>query len=125
MLGIFRVQSRTDFKRFIELPWQIYDPTTYPKWIPPLRLMVMDGLDTKKNPFYKRAAREIFLAVRDGRLVGRIAAIENKSHNDFHGDKVGFFGFFEVFDDQDRPMHCLMRRLGGWRSAAWTPCAGR
>ena len=100
MLEIVRVQSKTDFKRFIELPWQIYDPTTYPKWIPPLRLMVMDGLDTKKNPFYRRAAREMFLALRDGHVVGRIAAIENKSHNDFHEDKVGFFGFFEAFNDQ-------------------------
>ena len=100
MLEIVRVQSKTDFKRFIELPWQIYDPTTYPKWIPPLRLMVMDGLDTQKNPFYKRAAREMFLALRDGHVVGRIAAIENKSHNDFHEDKVGFFGFFEAFNDQ-------------------------
>ena len=100
MLEIVRVQSKTDFKRFIELPWQIYDPTTYPEWIPPLRLMVMDGLDTKKNPFYKRAAREMFLALRDGHVVGRIAAIENKSHNDFHEDRVGFFGFFEAFNDQ-------------------------
>ena len=100
MLEIVRVQSKTDFKRFIELPWQIYDPTTYPAWIPPLRLMVMDGLDTKKNPFYRRAAREMFLALRDGHVVGRIAAIENKSHNDFHEDKVGFFGFFEAFNDQ-------------------------
>ncbi len=101
MLEIVRVASKQDFKRFIDLPWQIYDPTKYPKWIPPLRLMVMDGLDTKKNPFYKRAAREMFLAVRNGKAVGRIAAIENRAHNEFHGDNVGFFGFFEAFDDQE------------------------
>jgi GNAT superfamily N-acetyltransferase len=100
-LEIIKVATKRDFKRFIELPWQIYDPKTYPKWIPPLRLMVMDGLDTKKNPFYKRAAREMFLAVRDGKVVGRIAAIENRAHNAFHEDKVGFFGFFEAFDDQE------------------------
>ena len=101
MLEIVRVQTKRDFKRFIELPWQIYHPQTYPKWIPPLRLMVMDGVDAKKNPFYKRASRELFLAVRGDRVVGRIAAIENKAHNEFHNDCVGFFGFFEAFDDQE------------------------
>src|SRR4051812_44463742 len=101
MLQIVRVQSKQDFKRFIELPWQIYDPQKYPNWIPPLRLMVMDGVDEKKNPFYKRASRELFLAVRDERVVGRIAAIENRAHNEFHGDKIGFFGFFEAFQDQE------------------------
>ena len=113
MLEIIRVESKTDFKRFIELPWQIYEPTKYPKWIPPLRLMVMDGLDTKKNPFYKRAAREMFLAVRDGRVVGRIAAIENKSHNDFHEDRVGFFGFFEAFNDPEAA-NALFDAAGHW-----------
>ena len=116
MLEIIRVQSKTDFKRFIELPWQIYDPTQYPKWIPPLRLMVMDGLDTKKNPFYKRAAREMFVAVREGRVVGRIAAIENKSHNEFHEDRVGFFGFFEAFNDQEAA-NALFNAAGEWLAA--------
>lgn len=100
-LELVTVRSKRDFKRFIDLPWQIYDPKTYPKWVPPLRLMVEDGLDEKKNPFYKRAARELFLAVRDGRVVGRIAAIENRAHNEFHSDRVGFFGFFEVMEDQE------------------------
>lgn len=100
-LAIVRVQNKRDFKRFIDLPWQIYNPVTYPKWIPPLRLMVMDALDDEKNPFYKRAARELFLAVRGDRVVGRIAAIENRAHNEFHSDRVGFFGFFEAFDDQE------------------------
>lgn len=115
-LEIVRVQSKRDFKRFIELPWQIYEPNKYPKWIPPLRLAVMDGLDVKKNPFYKRASREMFLAVRDGRVVGRIAAIENKAHNEFHGDKVGFFGFFEAFQDQDAA-RALFDAAAGWLRA--------
>lgn len=100
-LEIVRVQSKRDFARFIDLPWQIYEPKKYPKWIPPLRLAVMDGVDEKKNPFYRRAARELFLATRNDRVVGRIAAIENKAHNEFHEDKVGFFGFFEVYEDQE------------------------
>jgi len=39
------------------------------------------------------------VAYRDGKPVGRIAAIENRAHNQYYKDKVGFFGFFDVIDD--------------------------
>lgn len=69
--------------------------------MPPLRIAVRDALDKRANPFYRQADRQLFLALRHGRPVGRIAAIENRAHNQFHGDRVGFFGFFESIDDQD------------------------
>jgi GNAT superfamily N-acetyltransferase len=69
--------------------------------VPPLRIAVSDALNTKSNPFYKTADRQLFLALRDGKPVGRIAAIENRAHNQFHNDRVGFFGFFECRDDQE------------------------
>jgi len=100
-LSILPVRSRRDLSRFVDLPWHVYDASRHPQWVPPLRLMVLDALDARSNPFYQQAARELFLAVRDGQVVGRIAAIENRAHNAFHDDKVGFFGFFEAFDDQD------------------------
>lgn len=62
-------------------------------------MMVRDLLDTKANPFYHQAARQLFVARRKGKLVGRIAAIENRAHNAFHGDRTGFFGFFEAIED--------------------------
>jgi GNAT superfamily N-acetyltransferase len=66
---------------------------------------VANLLDREKNPFFKRAEADYFIAERqDGRsaerVVGRIAAIHNRAHNEFHEDKVGFFGFFECIDDQ-------------------------
>lgn len=64
-------------------------------------MMVRDLLDTKANPFYRGAERVLFIARRNGRLVGRIAAIENRAHNAFHEDRVGFFGFFESVDDAE------------------------
>ena len=48
-----------------------------------------------KNPFFEHADAEYFLAERDGAVVGRIAAISNRLHNEIQGDQVGFFGFFE------------------------------
>lgn len=100
-LTIRPARSGSDRRRFIGVPWRVYDPALHPQWVPPLRAMVKDVLDTRRNPFYERADIGLFLAERDGRPVGRIAAIENRAHNDFHNDRVGFFGFFECRDDPE------------------------
>jgi hypothetical protein len=99
-LEIRPATSRRDMSRFIDVPWRIIDRKQYPQWVPPLRISVKDVL-VRKNPFYNNADRELFIAYRDGKPVGRIAAIENRAHNEFHGDKVGFFGFFECADDPE------------------------
>jgi GNAT superfamily N-acetyltransferase len=57
-------------------------------------------LSRTKNPFFEHAQAEYLIAERDGVVVGRIAAISNRLHNETHGDRVGFFGFFESIDDQ-------------------------
>ena len=57
-------------------------------------------MDTAKNPFYKHAAAEFFLARRNDEIVGRIAAIVNDHHNKEHNERAGFFGFFECINDQ-------------------------
>jgi GNAT superfamily N-acetyltransferase len=66
-----------------------------------LRRDVAALLSRSKNPFFDHAEAEYFLAERDGAVVGRIAAISNRLHNETHGDRVGFFGFFECLDDQE------------------------
>jgi GNAT superfamily N-acetyltransferase len=94
------VENEADKMRFIKFPWQIYKGNKY--WVPPLIFDVRNNLNTRKNPFYKHAEIELFLAEKDdGKLVGRIAAIKNDNHNKFHEDKAGFFGFFESVDDHD------------------------
>jgi hypothetical protein len=100
-LDITAVSTPRDLRRFIDLPWRIYNPAAHPQWVPPLRIAVRDALDVKRNPFYKTARRALFLAMRNGQPVARVAAIENRAHNDFHGDRVGFFGFFEAQEDHE------------------------
>ena len=100
-MKIVSVVSKRDFRRFVNVPWQVYDRTRHPQWVAPLRSMVRGALDTKRNPFYQHADIQLFLAERGGRVVGRIAAIENRAHNRFHEDSVGFFGFLELEDDQE------------------------
>ena len=100
-ITVVPVTSRRDLRRFVNVPWTLFDRRRHPQWVPPLRSTVLDALDVKKNPFYREADRALFLAVRNGKVIGRIAAIENRAHNRFHVDRVGFWGFFECADDQE------------------------
>ncbi|MGA7721679.1 MAG: hypothetical protein WCA84_10930 [Ignavibacteriaceae bacterium] len=98
-IKISTVQSPADLMKFIKLQWKIYKGDKY--WVPPLLMDRKKILSKEKNPFFKHAEAEYFLAEKDGSLVGRIAAIKNDLHNSTHNDKVGFFGFFECIDDQE------------------------
>jgi GNAT superfamily N-acetyltransferase len=92
------VHTRADLNRFVALPYALHRDD--PVWVPPLRRDIYTVLSKKKNPFFRRASADYFLAERGSTVVGRIAAIENPVHNEYHDDKVGFFGFFECIDDQ-------------------------
>jgi hypothetical protein len=100
-LEILPVERNRRLSEFIDVPWRIPAIKNHPAWVPPLRMMVKDQVDTKADPFYRRAERQLWVAFRNGVPVGRIGAIENRAHNEFHGDRVGFFGFFESTDDPE------------------------
>ncbi len=93
------VQSKKDFNTFLKFPWKVYKNDPY--WVPPLFIEKKKILDKKKNPFFKRADMEMFLAEKNGEVVGRIAAIRNDVHNEVHNENIGFVGFFESINDQD------------------------
>lgn len=97
-ISIVRVTSQADLMKFIKFPWKIYSNDPY--WVPPLIMDRKKLLDTSKNPFFKHAEIQLFLAKKNNEIVGRIAAIKNDLHNLHHNDKVGFFGFFECMNDQ-------------------------
>jgi GNAT superfamily N-acetyltransferase len=92
------LKDKQDVLAFIRFLWKIYKD--YPAWVPPLMMDRKKIMDREKNPFYKHADAEFFLAERDGMVVGRIAAIVNHNHIKEHNEKVGFFGFFECMNDQ-------------------------
>jgi GNAT superfamily N-acetyltransferase len=92
------VAGREDLERFLKLPWRIYENDG--AWVPPLLSDMRSTLDPSKHPFHEHATVALFLARRGRDVVGRIAAVENRAHNEFHGDRLGFFGLFESSDDQ-------------------------
>jgi GNAT superfamily N-acetyltransferase len=93
------VRTSSDKKIFIDFFYTLYKDD--PNFAPPLRMDREKLIDTKKNPFYKHSSLAMFLAERNGKVVGRIATIVNDNHNKEHNDKVGFFGFFECENDQE------------------------
>ncbi|MBZ5576948.1 MAG: N-acetyltransferase [Acidobacteriia bacterium] len=96
---------------FVELPYQLYRNDSF--WVPPLRIAVKELLDRRKHPFYADAEAEFFVARRGGRVVGRIAAIIDRSHNRFQEENAGFFGFFECIDDAG-VAEALLTRARQW-----------
>lgn len=111
-LVVHEVTARRDREAFIDFPFRLYQPDVFPNWVAPLRVSVRDVL-SPSHPFWRTAACALYLARRDGLVVGRIAAIENRAHNTFHGDQTGFFGFFECVDDQ-AVADALFASAGEW-----------
>ncbi len=112
-LQIIEEGGRRGTARFVDAAWRVHDQPVSSGWIPPLRAVVRDGLDQRGNPFFQKAERALFIAMRNGRAVGRVAAIENRWHNDYHEDRIGFFGFFECRDDQEAA-NGLLERAEWW-----------
>jgi len=98
-LEIVTVDGKQALNEFIELPYSLYRGN--PFWVAPLRIAMKDLLDRAKHPFYVNAEVEFFLARRDGRVVGRIAAILDRNYNKFHEENTGFFGFYESEDSPE------------------------
>lgn len=94
-----KVESDADFKAFFEFPWQVYKDD--PHWVPPLLSMRRDLLDKKKNPGWEYMEGDYFAAWRGDKIVGTIAAFINHRHNEFHEEHIGWFGAFEVYNDQE------------------------
>ncbi|MCF7859304.1 MAG: GNAT family N-acetyltransferase [Candidatus Cloacimonetes bacterium] len=99
MTEIIPVKSKIELKQFIMFPFKLYKSD--PNWVPPLIMEQKNFFNPKKNPYYEHSEVELFLALKNKKVVGRISAHTNTQHNKFHIDKVGFFGFFESIDDPE------------------------
>ncbi len=88
----------TSLKAFVDYPYDLFK--THPYWVGDLKRDVVHLLDTG-HPFWRHGERKLLMAFREGRPAGRIAAILNHAHNNFHGDKAGFFGFFDCENDKE------------------------
>ncbi|HKD43040.1 MAG TPA: N-acetyltransferase [Myxococcaceae bacterium] len=97
-IAVQPVRTSADRDRFIDFQLKLYADD--PNFIRPIIIERRDFIDAKKNPFLSHAELELFLATRDGEVVGRLAAINDPNYNQFHNTETGFFGMFESVDDR-------------------------
>src|SRR4030042_1835011 len=98
-------------KRFVRVPFRLY--ANHAQWVPPLLIDAETQLNRSKHPFYEHSDADFFIAINDGRDVGRIAALENKRFNEYHKTKQAQFYLFECEDDQE-VANALFERAFDW-----------
>lgn len=106
--------NKKQVKRFVELSTRIY--ADCPQWVPPLNVDAYNQLNRVKHPFHEHSDVDFFLAVRDGRDVGRIAVIENKPFNAYHNEKTADFYLFECENDMEAA-NALFATIFEWSKA--------
>jgi len=101
MLTIEKVdfQSKAQVNRFVRIPFRLY--ANCAQWVPPFISDIEAMLNKKKHPYYEHSDGDFFIAVRDGRDVGRIAALENRPFNQYHKTQDAEFYLFDCEDDQE------------------------
>lgn len=104
------VADKRGKEMFIRFPWAVYAGNG--NWVPPL-LSEMRFILGEKNPFFHHAEAACFLAVENGKPVGRVAAIIDRNYINTHNEQAGFFGFYECLQDGDAAA-ALMDAASSW-----------
>lgn len=98
-IEVVEVESSAQLKAFIKYPNRLYRED--PNYVTPLITERLDFFDREKNPFFRTSKTKLFLAMRNGQIEGRIATCINYDHDEYHGEKIGFFGFFDCPDNEE------------------------
>lgn len=109
-LQIVVVAGSTMTDCFIKVPWSLY--ASDPCWVPPL-LVERKWHLSEKNPYFKHAEFQAWIARRGDRMVGRISAQVDQLHLQQHNDATGFFGFLEA-EDNAETFHALLQAAEEW-----------
>ncbi len=98
MTNIIEIKNKSDLLKFIKFPLQLYKDDAFysSQLIKDLKVHF-----SYKNPFFKHAQVKFYIAIKDGKIAGRIASIIDQRHIMLQKEKAGFFGFFECIDDED------------------------
>jgi hypothetical protein len=103
-------REKADLSRFFDVADAIY--ANDPNYVAPIRDDVAKVFKTD-NPFFRHGEMQLFIARDGSRDVGRVAAILDRNHNSFHGEKAAFFGYFESVDDP-AVAAILLEAAAGW-----------
>lgn len=98
-LEIFPVAAASDLEAFVDFPFSLHAQS--PLWTPPLKKQELALLTPGEHPFWETARRALFMARREGKTVGRIAAVIDAKYNAYASEDCGAFGFFECENDPE------------------------
>jgi len=104
-------RSKAHVRRFIDLPVRLYAGDS--RWVQPLRKEVRETLCRDRHPFYEDSHADFFLAVRDGRDVARVAVLENRPFNQYHGVQEADFCYFDCENDLEA-VDALFQEVISW-----------
>ncbi len=96
-VSVEKVVTKKQTREFIKFPYALYKNDT--NWVPPLLMDDYRKVNRKKHPFYQHAEAEFFLARKDGKVAGRIAAIHDEIWEKTHHEKAAYWGWFECVED--------------------------
>ncbi|MFA6627204.1 MAG: hypothetical protein WCT17_01560 [Bacilli bacterium] len=99
MIQIQEVITKKDLRKFVEFPIGLYKGCPY--YVPPIGSDEMDTFTKGKNPAYEFCETRLFLAIRDGIIVGRVAGLINHAYIKKLGKQIMRFTRFDVIDDLD------------------------
>ncbi len=112
MIEVKRIKpSRGELKKFVQFQIDLYKGS--PWYVPPLVYDDLNTLDPKKNPAFDFCEAEYFMAYRDGKPAGRIAAIINRQLNEKQGTHTARFGWVD-FDDDPEVVKALFDAAENW-----------
>ena len=97
MITLQELHSQKELKKFVKFPFKLYKNNPY--WVPPLISEEIESFDKTKNPVFKHAQARFFIALKNGEIVGRIAAITNNLEINEQKVKKMRFGWFDFIDD--------------------------
>lgn len=97
MIEVIKVESKKNVKDFVMFPFELYKGCKY--WVPPIISEEIDAMDINKNPVFKNAEAEFYLAYKDNKIVGRIAAIVNWVEIEEQKKNKLRFGWYDTIDD--------------------------
>jgi GNAT superfamily N-acetyltransferase len=97
MLHVRPVTTHRERAIFLSFPWKIY--RNDPLWVPPLLSEKAKTIDPQRGAFFKNGYAELFIAWRDGKPVGTIAAAEDTAASRYKGYGECMIGFFECVRD--------------------------
>lgn len=113
-IKLVNTDDKKQVKQFVQYHYDLYKGD--PNWVPPFRADVEVMLNKKKHPFYDHSEADFFTAWKNGKMVGRIAALMNNSYNKYHQAKSANIFLYDSIDDQE-VANALFNAAAEWAKA--------